>query len=126
MAQGEKPIIWIGSSLDDLRSFPDEVKREVGYALHEVQSGRKPLSAKPMEGFRGATVLKIVENHHGETYRTVYTVKFEESVYVLHSFQKKSKSGIATPKQDIDLIQRRYKVAEEEHQKWLANQKEIK
>lgn len=118
----EKPIRWVSSSLNDLRGFPDEVQREVGYALHLAQFGGKASSAKPMEGFKGASVLKIVDDFDGETYRAVYTVKFEEALYVLHCFQKKSKSGIATPKQDLELIQSRYKIAAEEHEKWKKSQ----
>jgi phage-related protein len=124
MTVAARPIRWIGSSLGDLKEFPEEVRQEVGYALYVAQVGGKHPSAKPTEGFKGATVLKIVEDHDGETYRAVYTVKFEEAVYVLHCFQKKSKSGIATPKQDLDLIRKRFKVAEEEHKRWQEQQKQ--
>lgn len=123
MDRTSKPIYWIGSSLDDLREFPDEVRQEVGYALYVAQIGEKHFSAKPMEGFKGATVLKIVEDHEGNTYRAVYTVKFEEALYVLHCFQKKSKSGIATPKSDLDLIGERFKMAEQRHKKWQEQRK---
>lgn len=84
----------------------------MGYALREVQQGKKPASAKPLKGFKGAGVLEIIEDHRTDIYRAVYTVKFAEIVYVLHCFQKKSKKGIQTPKQDIELIERRLKVAE--------------
>lgn len=87
----------------------------MGYALFEVQKGKKPLSAKPLHGFGGANVLEIVENSCQGTYRAVYTVRFEKAIYVLHCFQKKSKKGIATPKQEIDLIWRRLKTAEEDY-----------
>ena len=113
----------MGSCLEDLRGFPEKARREVGHSLREAQDGLKAKNAKPMEGFRGASVLKIVEDYDGDTYRAVYTVKFAEAVYVLHCFQKKSKSGIATPRQDLDLIKQRYKLAEAEHQKWRENQK---
>jgi phage-related protein len=119
MARLGKTIIWIGSSLDDLREFPAEVKREVGFALREAQDGGKPPDAKPLKGFNGASVLEIVEDFDSDTYRAVYTVRFEEAVYVLHCFQKKSTSGIKTSKQDIDLIRRRYQIAEQEHRAWL-------
>lgn len=123
MANDRKPVRWVGSSREDLRSFPDEVRLEVGHALTLAQLGGKPPTAKPMEGFKGATVLKIVEDHDGETYRVVYTVKFEEAVYVLHAFQEKSKSGIATPRQELDLIKARFKRAAEEHEQWVSQRK---
>jgi phage-related protein len=112
-----KQIIWIGSSLKDLRGFPREVQDVVGYALFEVQLGTKPACAKPFrigEG-SGAGVLEIVEDFDTNTYRAVYTVRFREYVYVLHCFQKKSKRGIATPKQDVNLIKERLKRAEEDY-----------
>lgn len=87
----------------------------MGYVLFEVQKGGKPASAKPLKGFGGAGVLEIIENFSGGAYRAVYTVKFEKVVYVLHCFQKKSKHGIKTPKQDMDLIKQRLKAAEEDY-----------
>ena len=110
-----KPLDFVGSSREDLREFPDEVKQDIGYALFEAQKGQKSESAKPLQGFGGAGVLEIIERFDGDTYRVVYTVKFREVVYVLHCFQKKSKSGIKTPQQEIELIQRRLKAAEEDH-----------
>ena len=83
----------------------------MGFALYRAQLGKKHPNAKPLKGFKGSGVLEIVENFDGDTYRAVYTVKFAERVYVLHTFQKKSKRGIATPKQDIDLIEARLKRA---------------
>lgn len=97
----------MGSSLKDLREFPEDVKDEMGYALHLAQNGRKHPDAKPLSGFKGASVLEVVEDYDGDTYRSVYTVKFKGVVYVLHAFQKKSKRGIETPKHDIELIQSR-------------------
>ena len=85
----------------------------MGYALYQAQMGSKSRTAKPLAGFGGAGVLEIVEDFQTNTYRAVYTVKFAERVYVLHAFQKKSKSGIATPKPDVALIKRRYKEAQE-------------
>jgi phage-related protein len=110
-----KNLIWVGSSRRDLQAFPSEVKDVVGYALYQAQVGQKAPSAKPLRGFGGAGVLEIVEDHQGDTYRAVYTVTFSELVYVLHAFQKKSKKGISTPKQETDLIRRRLKVAEEDY-----------
>lgn len=113
-----KPVIWIASSKKDLLDLPEEIQDEFGYALYFAQIGDKAECAKPLKGFGGAGVLEIVENHDGDTFRAVYTVKFEEAVYVLHCFQKKSKAGIATPKQDLDLIKDRLKIAQAEHEKW--------
>jgi len=112
---GLKRLDFVGSSREDLRKFPEKVRQDIGYALFEVQRGSKPTSAKPLKGFGGAGVLEIIENLSGDTYRAVYTVKFEKVVYVLHCFQKKSKHGIKTPKQDLDLIKRRLKAAEEDY-----------
>ncbi len=110
-----KPVRWIARSHDDLRAFPRAARRAIGYALHFAQMGDKHPSAKPMRGFGGAGVLEIVEDHDGNAYRAVYTVKFSEAVYVLHAFRKKSKKGIETPKQEIELVRKRLKRAEEDH-----------
>jgi phage-related protein len=106
-----KPLEWIGSSKKDLKALPDEVVDVFGYALYLAQTGGKHAQAKPLQGFGSAGVLEVVEDWRSNTYRAVYTVQFEERVFVLHVFQKKSKSGIATPKPDIDLIRRRLKIA---------------
>lgn len=119
----EKHLFWIGSSLDDLKEFPDEAMREVGYALHCAQNGGKHLKAKPLKGYSGASVLEIVEDEDGNTYRAVYTVKFSLAVYVLHAFQKKSKKGIATPKREIALIDERLKRAETHYKEWIDQAK---
>jgi len=113
----DKELNWVGSSRDDIRDFPEDVKDDMGYALREVQQGKKPASAKPLKGFKGTGVLEIIEDYRTDTYRAVYTVKFSDVVYVLHCFQKKSKKGIGTPKQDIQLIERRLKAAEEHYAK---------
>ena len=110
---------WIGSSLVDLKDFPAPVVREIGYALHQAQSGGKSSQAKPLHGFGGASVLEIVENFQTDAYRAVYTVRFEEAIYVLHCFQKKSTRGKATPKPDLDAITRNLKIAEEKHRQFL-------
>lgn len=115
MSSSLKPVEWVGSSLDDLKQFPNEVQQVVGYALYLAQCGEKHPSVKPLKGFKGAGVLEVVEDFDGDTYRAVYTVKLEAVVYVLHVFQKKSKQGIATPKQDINLIEMRLKRAQEHH-----------
>lgn len=87
----------------------------MGFALYLAQTGEKHLATKPLKGFGGAGVLEVVEDHDGDTFRAVYTVKFASAVYVLHAFQKKSKSGIKTLQTDIDLIKQRLKLAEQIH-----------
>lgn len=119
----EKPLFWIASSKKDIKALPGIVQDKLGYALHMAQIGEKHDSAKPLKGFAGAGVLEVVENDDGDTYRAVYTVRFAQVVYVLHVFQKKSKSGIATPKQDIDLIKARLKLAEGDYAQWQNQQK---
>ncbi|MCP4781199.1 MAG: addiction module toxin RelE [Hyphomicrobium sp.] len=111
--QSAKPVFWMGSSLKDLRSCPNDVQDTIGYALYLAQVGDKHVQAKPLKGFRGAGVLEVVEDHDGETYRAVYTVRVANVVYVLHVFQKKSKRGIATPKSAMDLIKQRMRAAVE-------------
>jgi phage-related protein len=110
---GEKPLFWIGSAKSDLLEFPEVVKDEMGVALSVVQFGGKP--PKPWKG-EGSGVLEIVEDHRGDTYRAVYTVKFENAAYVLHVFQKKSPKGIKTAQTDVELVSRRLKVANEDYE----------
>ena len=112
-----KPVEWIGSSLEDIKQFPSEVSRKFGYALYLAQTNSKHRSTKPLKGFKGSGILEVVEYFDTDTYRAVYTVKLAGVIYVLHAFQKKSKKGIATPKQDIDLIKRRLQQAQEHYQK---------
>ncbi|KVD98388.1 type II toxin-antitoxin system RelE/ParE family toxin [Burkholderia anthina] len=107
-----KPLYWLGSARKDLKVMPETVQDTFGYALYLAQTGRKHDLAKPLKGFGSAGVLEIVESEDNGTYRAVYTVKLGNSVYVLHCFQKKSPSGIATPKPDNDLIRARLKAAE--------------
>jgi phage-related protein len=107
-----KPIIWIGSSRRDLREMPQQVRRDIGQALYTAQQGVTDPAAKPLKGFGGARVMEIVERYRTDAYRAVYTAHFDNAVYVLHVFQKKSKSGIATPKQEFELIRRRFAEAE--------------
>ena len=121
---GIKPVVWIGSTKRDLLAFPAEVRGAVGFALYESQKGNKHPGAKPLHGFGGAGVLEVVEDHDGDTYRAVYTVRLAGLVYVLHVFQKKSKSGIKTPKAEIELVRARLRKAEEQHAAWLHEQNE--
>src|SRR5689334_13283508 len=113
MEQG-KSVIWVGDSLRRLRAFPDDVRDEIGFALYHAQLGQKHASAKPMKGHKGAGVLEIVEDFDGDTYRAVYTVKFSDAVYVLHAFQKKSNTGIKTPKEELEVVVERLKSLENE------------
>ncbi|HEU4696025.1 MAG TPA: type II toxin-antitoxin system RelE/ParE family toxin [Sphingomicrobium sp.] len=115
----DKELIWIGSSKEDLSAFPDDVKLVMGFALRVAQQGGKHPSAKPLKGYKGAGVLEIVDDFDGDTYRAVYTVRFESAVYALGAFQKKSKKGIATSKADLDRIKGRLKRAEDMHAEWL-------
>jgi phage-related protein len=112
MTDKEKPLQWIGSAKWDLMALPVAVRKFFGHALDFAQRGEQHDAAKPLKGFGGAGVLEIVEDDVGGTYRAVYTVKFEEAVFVLHCFQKKSKRGIETPKADMNIIRARLKVAE--------------
>ena len=112
MARQERPLEWIGSSYKDLMALPVAVRRFFGYALSRAQAGDQHDDAKVLTGFGSAGVLEVVEDDRSGTYRAVYTVKFKEAVFVLHCFQKKSKHGIATPKEDLAIIRARLKVAE--------------
>jgi phage-related protein len=107
-----KTCVFIGSSLKDLKRFPAKVQNRMGFALNQVQQGDEPIAAKALKGFGGRTVLELIDDFDSDTYRAVYTVRFAGVVYVLHAFQKKAKRGIATPKQDIDLIKSRLRDAE--------------
>jgi phage-related protein len=113
MATKHKPLAWIGSSHKDLCALPRSVVKLFGFALSLAQAGERHTAAKVLKGFGGASMLEVVENDSGGTYRAVYTVKFAEAVFVLHCFQKKSKAGITTPKADMDIIHMRLKQAEE-------------
>jgi phage-related protein len=108
-----KPLEFVGSARKDLQAMPGAVRRTFGTALFLAQSGEKADKAKPLKGFRGAGVLEVVEDYDTNTYRAVYTVRYAEVVYVLHIFQKKSRSGIATSARDLELITMRLKKAEE-------------
>ncbi len=116
-----KPIMWVGSSKGDLRSLGDGARHEIGHALFRAQMGGKSNKAKPFKGFGSAAVLEIVEYSVGGTYRAVYTVRFKEVIAVLHVFHKKSTQGIKTPKQDVELIKNRLRLAEKKYEAWLLN-----
>lgn len=111
----EKPLRWVGPSRRELLEFPEEVRRVMGYALYLAQIGGKHPDAKPLKGHKGAGVLEVVEDFDTDTYRTVYTVRFRNAVYILHAFQKKSTKGIETPKHTLDLIEERLRHAQRLH-----------
>jgi len=107
-----KPVIWVGTSRRDLREFPDPVQDHMGYALYIAQRGGKHRDAKPLSGFGGAGVLEVVKDYRGDTFRAVYTLRYAGRVFVLHAFQKKSKTGRETPRRDLELIKQRLSEAE--------------
>ena len=109
-----KPLRWISSSRKDFGEFPPKVQDSFGFELFLAQTGQHPPSAKPLKGLGSGTV-ELIDNYDGDTYRAVYTVRFESAVFVLHSFKKKSKQGSRTPQGDIDLIRRRLRIAEADH-----------
>lgn len=108
-----KPVKWVGTSLRDLREFPEAVQDHMGYALYVAQRGGKHEDAKVLRGFGGAGVVEIIKDHRGDTFRGIYTLRFADSICVLHAFQKKSKTGRETPRRDIELIKQRLREAEQ-------------
>ncbi len=108
MADHRKPLYWEGASKKDFKAFPVPVQKDLGVALFIVQLGETPPSAKPWKGL-GPNVYELVDDHRGDTFRAVYTVRIAGAVHVLHAFQKKSMSGIATPRPDVAMIEKRLK-----------------
>src|SRR5262245_3942792 len=108
----KRQIVYLGSSQKDAHKLPLEVQELFAYALEVALKGGQHEDAKPLKGFHGCSVVEGVGDYRGDTYREVYTVRYEEVIYVLHIFQKKSKKGITTPKKDMELIQQRLKWAE--------------
>ena len=108
-----KQLIWVGRSYEDLKKFPSSVRHDMGYALYIAQTGKKHEHAKVLSGMGSSKVIEIRENDRNGTFRVIYTIEMRSIMFVLHAFQKKSKSGIATPKQEIELIKRRMKEAKE-------------
>jgi phage-related protein len=117
-----KPVFWVASSKKDLQKFPKVVRQTIGQALFDAQTGGKHPDAKPLKGFKGAGILEVVADNDGSTYRAVYTVKFAGIVYVLHAFQKKSKSGIKTPPEEIEKVRTRLRDAENDYAQWIEKQ----
>jgi phage-related protein len=109
-----KEIVFLVDTKDVLRAFPEEPRIRMGHALHVAQEGGKVSYAKPLKGIGGgATVIEICDDHDGNAYRVMYTVKIGSKLYVLHAFQKKSKKGIETPKSEIEIIKVRLRKAKE-------------
>jgi phage-related protein len=115
-----KPVIWVGSRRKDLREFPEPVQDHMGYALYVAQCGGKHRDAKTLSGFGGAGMVEVVKDFRGDTFRAVYTLRYAGAVYVLHAFQKKSKTGRETPRGDIELIKQRLREAEQ-----IAEEREL-
>lgn len=107
-----RPVVWLGNSRKNIQAFPPDARRIIGGELQLMQYGGMPKDAKPFRGI-GSGVIEFAIRHDGEAYRTVVALQFGRNIYVLHAYQKKSKKGIATPKQDVDLIKQRYKEAKE-------------
>lgn len=112
-----KPVRWVGSSREDLKTFPRAVQRHVGQALHAAQRGVEYPTVKALKGFGGRFVLEVVALDERGSYRAVYTVRLSDAIYVLHAFQKKSTKGIATSRRDIELIKQRLIAAEQDHRR---------
>ena len=122
-ASSPRELVWIGSSLKDLREFPEDVRQMMGFALYMAESGGKHIAAKPLRGYGGAGVLEVVDDFDGDTYRTVYTVRFAEAIYVLHAFQKRSTRGVATPKREVEIVNARLELARQLHTQRASSRK---
>jgi phage-related protein len=114
LSRAVRPLRWVGSSRRDYQEFPSKVQDSFGFELFLAQTGQHPPSAKPLKGLGGG-IVELIDNFDGDTFRAVYTVRFESAVYVLHAFKKKSKQSIKTPRSDIELIKRRLRDAEADH-----------
>lgn len=120
----ERPLLWVASSKDDLMDMPTDVKRDFGFGLSQAQMGKLPDIGKVLSGFGGANVIELIKDHQAGTFRVVYTVRFKEIIIVLHAFHKKSKKGKETPKQDMELINSRLKLAAEMYKDWKSKRGE--
>lgn len=121
-----KNTIFLGTSKDNILDFPVEVRKEIGFAIYTAQGGGKAINATPLICFKGSGVVEIISNHSGDTFRSVYTTRFGNTVYVLHAFQKKSKSGVATPPKELEMVRRRLKQAEIHYLEELKKEAETK
>ena len=119
-----KPLEWMGNTRRVVQAFPKRVRQIIGQALYAAQLGDKHVDAKPLKGFGGASVMEIISDYDGNTFRAVYTVKFRGVVYAFHAFQKKSKTGIKTPRKEIDLLTQRLKDAEQHYREHYGKDKD--
>lgn len=121
----KKVLHWLGPTQDDLRAFPEEVRKEIGFALYLAQTGDRAPNTLTMSGFGNAGMVEVRAPYDGDTYRAVYTVQFGEALYVLHAFKKKAKSGNATPRRDLELIRHRLSFAESHYnENYVTKRKE--
>lgn len=118
MNEHEKPVLWVASSKRDLMDMPSDIVDDFGFGIYQAQIGKLPDTGKVLSGFGSANVVELKKSYKDGTFRVVYTIRFSDVVVVLHAFQKKSKKGIETPKQDIDLVHSRLKLAEEMYREW--------
>jgi phage-related protein len=122
--RADRPLEFVGSSRDDLSSFPPEVKLVTGYALRQIQRGKAHPDAKPMKGnLRDVIEIAVDDDSGDRTYRTTCTIKIGEVVYVLHAFQKKATLGISTPQRELNLIEQRLRTARKHHEEHNAKNK---
>lgn len=119
MPEGLRRVVWVTSAKHDLKAMPEDVQDEVGYALEQVQRGETPRNAEPMRGTLAGVFEIKADDEDGATYRTTYTTTIGDIVYVLDAFKKKSKRGVATPRVDLDRIERRLKWARNHHEQTL-------
>lgn len=108
MIRRTRSVSWLNAALKDFKCFPDEAQRMCRHSLTYAAEGRMPDDAKPLRGL-GSGVFEIALRFHGDAYRTVYAVQLDETIWVIHAFQKKSNQGIKTPKHEIDLVKARLK-----------------
>lgn len=118
-----KPLEWMGDTRRVVRAFPKPVRQVVGQALYGAQIGDTHVDTKPLKGFGGASVVEILADHDGDTFRVVYTVRFHGVVYTLHAFQKKAKKGIKSPQKELDLIKQRLRNAERHYKEHYGSNK---
>jgi phage-related protein len=121
--QSLRSVVWLGDSKKNLRDFPDRAQKLLGDELQLIQFGGMPKDARPFKGV-GSGIVEIALRYASDAYRVVLALQIGSRIYILHSFQKKSKRGIATPKRDVDLIKKRYAEAKElahEYEKTKTN-----
>lgn len=107
-----KQLEWLGGSKKDLIEFPEGARQEIGYALYVAQTGGHYHKTKPFKGC-GSSVYEVAIEYEKNAYRAIYSVFLDDAIYVIHCFQKKSKRGIKTPKEDIELVKQRLKLLKE-------------